>query len=140
VRRGLGRGRLLIGAGGIIALVGAPLAWYTIGGEVLPAVTGHGLDGAGVLVFLAAVGLLGVLVLPYASRSGRSGLDRPVVYLALVALGSVGLVLEVLQGPEGASLAARLPDRAPGLWLSAAGLLLAGWGTAELLTRRPHGE
>jgi hypothetical protein len=140
VRRGLGRGRLLIGAGAILALAGAPLAWYTIGGEVLPAIQGHGLDGAGILVFLAAVGLLAVLALPYASRSGLSSFDRGLVYLGLVALGVVGLLIAIVESPEGAALAQRLPDRAPGLWLSAVGLLLAGWGTAELLARRPRWE
>jgi hypothetical protein len=31
-----------------------------------------------------------------------------------------------------------LPDRAPGMWLSGAGLLIVAWGVAEILTERPR--
>ena len=87
MRRGLGRGRALIGIGAVVALIGVWFAWYTVGGEVLPAYSANGFDGAGVLVFFAAVGMLGVLALPYASRNGSSGLDRAAVYAALVLVG-----------------------------------------------------
>ncbi len=59
-------------------------------------------------------------------------------YLALVVVGFAGLVLEVAtlvnQGHFG------FPDSAIGLWVSAAGLALAGWGVGELLNgdRRQH--
>ena len=84
MRRGLGRGRALIGIGAVLALVGvgASVFSYALGvghgcpggrsGEILTALNGRGFDGAGVLVFLASVAMLGVLVLPYASRNESS--------------------------------------------------------------------
>ena len=73
--------------------------------------------------------MLALLTLPYASKTGSSALDRPVSYLALTAVGAVGLVLEaatlVNQGHFG------LPDSALGLWISAAGLRLPAGGSAS---------
>ena len=138
MRRGLGRGRALIGIGALLALVGIWLPWYTVGGEVLPALTGSGFDGAGVLVFLAAVAMLGVLALPYASRTRSSAFDRAAVFAALVLVGVIGLAIEAwtqfTAQPE-----SRLggPLEAPGLWLSGIGLVLAAWGTAELAAEKP---
>jgi hypothetical protein len=130
VRRGLSRGRALIGIGAVLALVGVWLPWYTVGGEVLPSYSANGFDGVGVLVFFAAVGMLGLLTLPYASRHGTSGLDRAAVFGAVVLVGLVGLGIEVLTSFHEGRLSG--PDRAPGLWLSAVGVLVALWGTAEL--------
>lgn len=135
MRRGLGRGRLLIGLGALMAMVGMPLPWYTVGGEVLPAVSGHGFDGGGVLVFVAAAGMLALLALPYATRSRHSSLDRPAVFAALALLGLAGLALEIATSWNEGWLGP--PDRAPGLWLAGAGMALAAWGTAELFAERP---
>jgi hypothetical protein len=138
VRRGLGRGRALTGVGAVLALVGVWLPWYTVGGEVLPALTANGFDGAGVLVFLAAVGMLGLLALPYTSRTHSSALDRPAVFAVLVLVGIIGLAIEawtqLTAQPE-----SRLggPLDAPGLWLAALGIVLAAWGTAEAAAERP---
>jgi hypothetical protein len=148
VRRGLGRGRALIGIGAVTALVGVAtsvltyalgvgtwLPWWSVGGDILPALHGRGFDGAGVLVFLASVGMLGVLTLPYASRHQSSALDRPAAYAALVLLGLIGIAIEVLTSFGEARLSG--PDRAPGLWLAAVGMALATWGTAELAAEKP---
>ena len=135
MRRGLGRGRLLIGLGAIVAIIGMPLPWYTVGGEVLPAVSGHGFDGAGVLVFVAAVGMLAVLALPYATRSRQSTLDRPAVFAALTLVGLAGLTLEIVTSWNEGWLGS--PDRAPGMWLAGVGIILATWGAAELFAERP---
>jgi hypothetical protein len=135
MRRGLGRGRLLIGSGAVLAVIGMPLPWYTVGGEVLPAVSGHGFDGAGVLVFLAAVGMLALVALPYASRSRQSALDRATAYGALAAVGLAGLGLELVTSWNEGWLGT--PDRAPGLWLAGVGMLLAGWGAAEVFAEKP---
>ena len=131
--RAMDRGRVLVLIGSVLALIGMALPWVTVGGQGdgLPQITANGFDGAGILVFVAGILMLALLTLPYASKTGTSALDRPASYLALTVLGFAGLVLEVAtlvnQGHFG------FPDRAPGLWISAAGLTIAGWGVGELL-------
>jgi hypothetical protein len=133
MRRGLGRGRLLVGVGAIIVLVAMPLDWFKAGGQVLTAITGNGLEGAGILIFVASIALLAVLTLPYASRDGRSSLDRPITYLMLTGAAAVGLVIRVVQLWSSDPPLLGLPDRAPGLWLGAAGVIVLCWGVAEIL-------
>ncbi len=135
-RRGLGRGRLLVGLGAVIALVSMPLDWFKVGGQAtISAVSGNGFEGAGILVFVAAVALLAVLALPYAARYGHSAWDRPASYLLLGGLGVAGFVLRLLQLAGERIIGT--PDRAPGLYMAAAGLLIVGWGVAEMLGERP---
>ncbi len=136
MRRGIGRGHILIGAGAILALAAMPLAWFTVGGQVLPAVSGNGFDGAGIVTFVAAVGMLALIVLPYATRTGRSSFDRPAAFAALLAVGIGGLLVEVWQllGADPPRLG--WPDRAPGLWLAALGMVIAAWGVGELFAER----
>jgi quinol-cytochrome oxidoreductase complex cytochrome b subunit len=135
MRRGLGRGRVLVGVGSVIALVAMALPWWTVGTAYLTPRQQNGFDGAGMLVFVAGIGLLALLILPYASRTGTSSLDRPMSYVVLAAAGVVGLVIELVQlfgiGQLG------FPDRAPGLWLAAVGLFVICWGVGELLSERP---
>jgi hypothetical protein len=131
-RRGLGRGRILLGVGAIVALVSMPLDWYRVGGQALPVTTGNGLEGAGVLIFVAAIAVLTVLTLPYASRHERSSLDRPVTYLLLAGLAVAGVGIRLVQ-IWGSGLAALTPDRAPGLWVGVVGIAVMCWGVAELL-------
>jgi len=135
VRRGLGRGRTLIGVGAVAAVIGMPLPWLKVGGVVLSAQTANGFEDGGVLVFLAAVAMLALIVLPFTTRSGRASLDRPVAYLGLLAVGLSGLGLAVanLLGTEGTSA---LPTEVPGIWLAGAGMILATWGVAELFAER----
>ena len=79
--------------------------------------------------------MLGVLALPYASRTGSSALDRPAVYAALVLAGLAGLGVELLTSFNEERLG--WPDRAPGLWLAGIGMIVAAWGTAELAAEKP---
>ena len=130
-RRGLGRGRLLVGVGAVLSLVSMPLPWFTVGGQALPARSGTGLEGASIAIFVCAIGLLAVLALPYASRDGRSSLDRPATFLLLAGGAAVGLAVRIVQ-LWGAGLLG-LPDRASGLWLGAIGVLIICWGVAEIL-------
>lgn len=134
-RRGLGRGRILIGIGAVLAILSMWLPWFTVGGEVLPALTGNGFDGAGVLLFVAAVGMLALIALPYAQRNGQSSLDRPAAFAALVAIGLVGLGLEIIGSLNEGRLGG--PDRAAGLWLGGVGMILATWGAAEMYAEKP---
>lgn len=139
MRRAMGRARFLVLVGAVIALVGMALPWVSVGGGVaaLPLTTQNGFDGAGMLVFIATILLLGVLTLPYASKTGTSSLDRPWSYVALAGLGVIGLVVQAYgffgRGQLG------FPDRAPGLWLAAFGLFVVCWGVGEILGERPSG-
>lgn len=136
MRRGLGRARFLMLVGSIIALVGVALPWVTVGeGLVLTPIQRNGFDGAGILVFVACVLLLGLLTLPYASKTGSSSLDRPQSYLALAGLGVAGLLISLASFFSHGQLA--FPDRAPGLWLAALGLFVICWGVGEILGERP---
>ena len=137
MRRGLGRGRVLVGIGSVIALVAMALPWVTVGDTVpdLTPLQRNGFDPPGILVFVSAISLLALLVLPYASRDGRSSLDRPISYVIAAAVGVVGFVIEAAGLFSDGHL--RLPDKAPGLWLAAAGLIVLCWGVGELLAERP---
>jgi hypothetical protein len=96
-----------------------------------------GSPGVGVIVFIAALGMLALLVLPLASRSGESALDQPLAYLAL-ALVAIGAFLASVYQINAEVQALGLPDRSPGLWITGAGLALAAWGVAELFAERPR--
>jgi hypothetical protein len=138
VRRSIGRSRFLILVGAVLALIGVALPWVTVGegaGGVLTPIASNGFDGAGILVFIACVLLLGVLTLPYASKTGSHTLDRPAIYLALTGVGVTGLLIQ-LAGFFGRGQLG-FPDRAPGLWLAAAGLFVTCWGVGEILGERP---
>ena len=138
-RRGLGRGRLLVGLGALVMLVGCFLPWYTIGGAALPALSSNAFEGAGIVVFLAAVALLALLALPYASGGGRVALDRPLAFAVVASAGAAGLALRVVQMASQGLLRVdtALPDRALGLWLAAVGTAITMWGVAEITGERP---
>jgi hypothetical protein len=126
-----GRFRLLILLGSL-AMIGAGfLPWWRAGGEsvagvTVPAASGIGLEGPGVVIYGAALAALVLLDIGY--MRGRWGflLDAPAVYLL------IGLV-------AGAALAYRawelwsvnylpVPDRSPGLALAAVGVALVLYG------------
>lgn len=138
-RRALGRGRLLVGIGALLVLAGSVPAWWTIirTGDN-PALTGNafGSPGMGIVVFIAAIAMLALLVLPFTSRAGESALDRPAAYL-LLAIVAVAAFLVTIYQIQAELQGLGLPDRAPGLWLTGVGLLIIAWGVAELLAERP---
>jgi hypothetical protein len=149
VRRGLGRGRTLIGLGAILAICSMPLPWLTVGGIVLSAETASGFDlarrfgedaatGGCLLMFLASAATLALIVLPFTTKGGQASLDRALSYVVLQAIALTGLVASAasLLGTEGSSL---VPTDAPGLWLAIAGVAVAGWGVLELLAERQQG-
>ena len=135
-RRVIGRGRLIAGAGALLTLVACFLPWYTVGGEVgvLPALSANAFDGAGIVVFVVAVAVLGLIALPFAAGDQPVAVDRQAVFLALAVVGLIGYAARVVQLWSQNALG--LPDRAPGLWLAGAGLLVILWGAIE--TTRDH--
>ena len=135
MRRGLGVGRALVAVGSILALIGCFLPWLSAGEVQGAVVTSNGLNGAGLLVFLASIGLLLVLLLPYASSSGRSALDKPLTYALLAAAGIVGLVIWVVTHLDSITLLP--PDRSLGLWLAVIGMVLVALGVGDLLGEKP---
>lgn len=134
-RRALGRGRLLVALGALITLAGMIPSWWKLPRTNAAALSGNGLEGAGIIIFLGVLALLAVVTLPYATRDGHSALDRPASYvlLALIAVGAYLIRIFEISRFTGLGL----PTDAPGMWLSGLGLIAVVWGVADLLTERP---
>jgi hypothetical protein len=139
-RRSLGRGRWVAGVSAVVIVVGCVLPWFRAGGaEGIPALEGNGFFGAGILAFLAALATLALVALPYAMGDRPVAVDRWWVYAALAVTAAVGLLLRALAvalEPDG--FGTMLPDRAPGVWLAAAGVVGLAFATAELYGARPE--
>ena len=58
-------------------------------------------------------------------------IDRALSYAALVAVGWIGLVIRIVDLAS-VNVDAILPQRAPGLWLTALGLILLSRATYEI--------
>jgi hypothetical protein len=135
MRRGVGPGRVLVGIGAVLVIIAAFLPWsYAGGGDTeLPRVTSDGFQGPGIASFMAAVGLLALLVLPYATSSGRSSLDRWLSFVILGGIVVVGTLLHILQLVPGGALRLTPPLDVLGLYLGILGTLLVVWGVAEIV-------
>ena len=118
-RRALGRGRLAVGIGAMVAVVGSFLPWYTIGGGagLLPAISDNAFAGAGVVVFVAAVALLALIALPYAAGDQPLAIDRAAAFVVVAAVGVIGMLARVAQLVV--QLGANVVDLAPLLLASA---------------------
>ena len=78
-----------IGGGSIV--VGCVLPWWQVGGTPgIPAVSGNGLAGAGILVFLVGIATLALVALPYAAGDRPVGLDRWLSFAILAVAGWIG--------------------------------------------------
>jgi len=128
----LGRGRWLAGASAVVILIGCVLPWYTVGGTIggLPPYTGNALESTGILVFLAALSTLALVALPYATGDRPLAIDRWLVYLVILIVAVVGYLLRLVDILGRVGL--QLPDRAPGLWLVAVGLIGLARATYEI--------
>ena len=136
-RRDTGRARFAAALGGVLALVGCFLPWYTIGGEALTARSSNGFEGAGILVFVAAILVLTLILLPpVVSDPARVSVDRGVSFAFVTAIGVLGFLLTVVQLAQLAGFAALTPSRAVGLWTAAIGLALMVWAALDMLLRR----
>ena len=88
-------------------------------------------DGAGILVFLAALLTIALVALPYAG-------DRPValdswpIYLLLLCVAILGLVLWPLLGDRLEYPQGLLPTEAPGYWLAILGVLVLARAVFEV--------
>lgn len=123
-RRPLGRGRWLAAIAALIIVVGCLLPWAQVGGgDGLPLRSENGFVGSGILVFFAALATIALFTLPYATERPVA-IDGAFSYVGLAAVGWIGLVIRVVQlVAANVNIDAIFPQRAPGLWLAALGLI-----------------
>jgi hypothetical protein len=124
-RRPFGRARLVAAVSAILILVGCALPWFRAGGsDGIPPIEGNAFEGFGIVVFLSALATLALVSLPYAAGDRPVALDRWWAYAAVAAVAAVALLVRVVGiAADAGGLATMLPDRAPGLWLTAVGVL-----------------
>jgi len=139
-RRSLGRGRWVAAVSAVVIVVGCVLPWFRAGGaEGIPALEGNGFFGTGILAFLAALATLALVALPYAMGDRPVAVDRWWVYAALAMIAALGLLLRSVGiALDSGGFGTMLPDRAPGVWLAAAGVVGLAFATAELYGARPE--
>jgi hypothetical protein len=140
-RRPLGRGRTLAAVGGLFMVVGCVLPWWLVGGTPgIPAESGNGLAGSGILVFLVGIATVALVALPYAAGDRPVGLDRWLSFAILAVAGWIGFVWQVVElGRMGAfqfSTPAAVVSNGPGLWIAALGLVMLS-RAAYTMTREP---
>ena len=137
-RRSLGRGRWVAAVSAVVIVVGCVLPWFRAGGaEGIPALEGNGFFGTGILAFLAALATLALVALPYAMGDRPVAVDRWWVFAALAVTAAVGLLLRSVGiALDSGGFGTMLPDRAPGVWLAAAGVVGLAFATAELYGAR----
>jgi hypothetical protein len=137
-RRPLGRGRLVAAASAVLMLAGCVLPWFRAGGsDGIPPIEGNAFEGPGILVFLAALATLALVALPYALGDRPLAIDRWWAYGTLAVVSAVALAARVAGiAAEAGGLETMLPDRAPGLWLTAAGVIGLVFATAEIYGAR----
>jgi hypothetical protein len=134
-RRPLGRGRIVAALGAAIIVVGCLLPWWGFGGgDGLPARSGNAFDGSGIIVFYVALATIALLALPYAAGDVPVALDRPLTFVIILIVGWASLAIRVVDLWNLGALA--LPDRAPGLWLTALGLIVLSRAVYDIARER----
>lgn len=135
-RRPLGRGRLLAGAGAVVILIASWLPWYTAGGDTsgLNPIACNAFDGrcgtaGGMIDFIIALLVLALLALPYAVGDGAVAVDRGLSFLLLTVLGWLAWFYAIAAFLIQGDLVGLRPDRAPGTWLAAIGLIMLSRAT-----------
>jgi hypothetical protein len=136
-RRPLGGGRRLAALGALVAVIGCLLPWYVLGGDGgLPATVYRAFDGSGMLVFLAGLGTLALVTLPYAAGERPVAIDHPIAFSLLAVLAVVGVLLwipGVLDAPEGL-----FPDRAYGYWIAVVGTIMMARAAYDIALEPPR--
>ena len=136
--RSLGGGRRLALVGAIVLIVGCLLPWYTVGGDGgLPPETYQAFRyPQGLLAFLAGLGTLALIGLPYAMGPRPVALDRGIVFAVLAGAALIGVLLwvpAVLDNPAGL-----LPTRELGFWISLLGSIVLGRAAFEISREPPR--
>jgi hypothetical protein len=131
-RRPLGRGRRLAALAALIIVIGCLLPWWQVGGGAgeMPLFSENGFVGSGILVFFTALATIALFTLPYATDRPVA-IDRAVSYIALAVVGWIGLAIRLVSLAS-VNVDAILPQRAPGLWLTALGLITLSRAAYEI--------
>lgn len=127
----LRRTRLLVLLGSVLLVASGFLPWWRSGGDRVagvdvPAASGIGLQGPGIVAFLLAI--LALLLLDIGYMRGRWGfvLDAAVVYLVIGIVAGVAIALRAWELWSVGYLP--IPDRSPGLAVAAVGAALVIYG------------
>jgi hypothetical protein len=130
-RRPIGRGRVLAVVGALAVIAGCLLPWYAFRVDAgLPSRQLIGLAESGILSFVAALGALALVALPYAAGDRPVSADRGLAYALLTGLAAIGVAIWPFQVID--DLTGLLPDRAPGWWLALLGVLILGRAAFEI--------
>ena len=128
-RRPLGRGRTLAAVSGPLIVIGCLLPWWKVGGTPgIPVISGTGLAGTGILVFLVGLATMALVVLPYAVGDRPLGLDRWLSFAILAVAGWIGLGWRVIELAMNGAFQFKSPadvfTDSPGVWIAALGLVV----------------
>jgi len=128
-RRPLGRGRTLATLAGLAIVVGCILPWWKVGGTTgITALSGNGLDGTGIIVFLCGIVTLALVALPYAAGDRPLGLDRWLSFAFLAVAGWLAFALRIVvligNGAFQYTEPIQVFTSSPGLWLTGIGLVM----------------
>lgn len=129
----------MAGLAGILMVIGCVLPWWEVGGTPgIPAESGNGLAGASILVFVAGIGALALVALPYAAGDRPVGLDRWLSFAILAGAGWIGFGWRIVElaliGAFQFSQPADVLVDGPGIWVAGAGLVVlsrAAWTMAR---------
>jgi hypothetical protein len=123
-RRPLGAGRRLAGFAAIVIIVACFLPWWQSSGEFgLTPLSNNAFDGAGALVFYAALAVIALLALPYAAGDVPVAIDRPLSFIFVTVVAWLAILVHAL-GIATRDVEALLPQRAYGLWLAVVGMIV----------------
>ena len=135
-RRPLGMGRLLAAGAAVVILIASFLAWYTAGGDAggLSPISCNAFDGrcgtaGGMIDFIIALLVLGLVALPYAIGDRPVAVDRGLSFGLLALLGWLALLYALFSFLTQGDLTGLRPDRAPGAWLAVIGLIVLSRAT-----------
>ncbi len=138
------RGRWVVSVGAVALVLASFLQWYRIGGGTneLPVRTDIGLaDGAGFLLFVTAVIVLMLVLLPYAA-DGPIAIDQPISFVILLGVAIFAFVLRTFTMFESGLLFYTgqtppiQPLRGPGYWIAIVALVIMARGVFELWEAR----
>ena len=136
-RRPLGRGRTLAALSTPLIVVGCVLPWWRVGGSPsITEVSGNGLAGSGILVFLVGVVSLALVALPYAAGDRPVALDRWLTFGIVTVGGWLALGWRIVDlamiGAFQFNEPAEVLTNGPGIWLAALGLTVLSRAVFEM--------
>jgi hypothetical protein len=137
------RGRWIVTVGAIVIVGSCFLQWWQLGGgpNELSATSGTGIEGLGIVLFLAGVATLLLITLPYAAEAPIA-IDRPISFVLLLGAAVVAYCLRAISMFQAGFLLYTgqtppiQPLRGPGFWLAAVGLIIFARGVFEFWEAR----